>query len=75
MILNIFQRPRKDYYAQWGQVCPHVACFMATRIDYWSRNAFLVKEKQLTRLRDKLNAERRPLPMVRIEKTYCFQGA
>ncbi len=39
-----------------------------------TRKAFLVKEKQLRRLRDKLNAERRPLPMVRIEKAYVFEG-
>ncbi len=32
------------------------------------------KEKQATRARDALAAERRRLPRVRIEKTYAFQG-
>lgn len=39
------------------------------------RKAFLFKEKQLTHARDALNAERRRLPMVRIDKTYVFEGA
>jgi predicted dithiol-disulfide oxidoreductase (DUF899 family) len=34
----------------------------------------LAKEKELTRQRDALNAERRRLPMVRIEKEYVFEG-
>jgi len=37
-----------------------------------ARKAHLAKEKELTRLRDKLNAERRQLPWVRVEKTYVF---
>ncbi len=42
----------------------------------WStaRQELLAKEKELTRLRDQLNAERRRLPMVRIEKDYRFEG-
>ncbi|OZG72184.1 hypothetical protein BTA51_17715 [Hahella sp. CCB-MM4] len=36
--------------------------------------AFRVKEKEQTRRQDKLNAERRRLPMVEIEKTYEFTG-
>jgi predicted dithiol-disulfide oxidoreductase (DUF899 family) len=39
-----------------------------------ARKAFLIKEKELTRLRDQANAERRRLPMVRIEKDYVFEG-
>ena len=39
-----------------------------------ARRAFLSKEKDLTRLRDQANAERRRLPMVRIEKDYVFEG-
>jgi len=35
---------------------------------------FLVKEKELTRALDKLAAERRRLPMVKIEKAYVFEG-
>ena len=36
------------------------------------RKALLAKEKELTRLRDKLNAERRALPWAKVEKTYVF---
>ena len=39
-----------------------------------ARNALLGKEKDLTRARDALNAERRRLPMVRVEKEYVFEG-
>jgi hypothetical protein len=39
-----------------------------------ARKEFLIKEKELTRLRDQLNAERRRLPMVKIEKDYVFMG-
>src|SRR5215207_2227291 len=39
-----------------------------------ARKALLAKEKELTRLRDELNAERRRLPMVKIEKDYRFEG-
>jgi predicted dithiol-disulfide oxidoreductase (DUF899 family) len=38
------------------------------------REALLVKEKELTRARDALAAERRRLPMVRVEKEYRFEG-
>lgn len=34
----------------------------------------LIKEKALTRARDALNAERRKLPMVKVEKGYDFHG-
>jgi len=48
---------------------------IATR-DEWlaARRALLVKEKDLTRRRDALNAERRMLPMVEIDKDYVFEG-
>ena len=39
-----------------------------------ARKALLVKEKQLTRARDALAAERRRLPMMRVEKEYSFEG-
>jgi predicted dithiol-disulfide oxidoreductase (DUF899 family) len=39
-----------------------------------ARDAFLIKEKAATRARDALNAERRRLPMVRIEEDYVFEG-
>ena len=38
------------------------------------REALLVKEKELTRARDDLAAERRRLPMVAVEKGYRFEG-
>ncbi|GHO69154.1 hypothetical protein KSC_080460 [Ktedonobacter sp. SOSP1-52] len=39
-----------------------------------ARKELLVKEKEATRARDRLNAERRRLPMVRIDKEYVFDG-
>jgi predicted dithiol-disulfide oxidoreductase (DUF899 family) len=39
-----------------------------------AREALLVKEKEATRARDALAAERRRLPMVRIDKDYVFEG-
>jgi predicted dithiol-disulfide oxidoreductase (DUF899 family) len=38
------------------------------------RRALLAKEKALTRLRDQLNAQRRALPWVSVEKEYVFDG-
>jgi predicted dithiol-disulfide oxidoreductase (DUF899 family) len=44
--------------------------------DEWlvARSGLLAKEKEFTRQRDALNAERRRLPMVEIDKTYVFEG-
>jgi len=44
--------------------------------DEWraARERLLVKEKEATRVQDALAAERRRLPMVRIEKDYVFEG-
>ncbi|MFI0366572.1 DUF899 domain-containing protein [Actinomadura sp. 1N219] len=39
-----------------------------------ARTEFLAKEKELTRARDKLSAERRELPMVEIREDYVFEG-
>lgn len=38
------------------------------------RKKLLKKEKEYTRKRDQLNAERRQLPMVKIDKEYMFEG-
>lgn len=38
------------------------------------RKALLVREKELTRQQDRLSAERRRLPMVKVEKNYVFDG-
>jgi predicted dithiol-disulfide oxidoreductase (DUF899 family) len=44
--------------------------------DEWlvARKQVLTKEKELTRARDALNADRRRLPMVEIDKDYVFDG-
>ncbi len=44
--------------------------------DEWirARKALLSREKELTRMHDQLNADRRRLPMVRIEKEYLLHG-
>ena len=44
--------------------------------DEWldARKELIKKEKEATRARDSLNAERRRLPMVEIEKDYVFEG-
>ena len=39
-----------------------------------ARIALLEREKQLTRERDALNADRRRMPMVEITKDYTFTG-
>jgi len=39
-----------------------------------ARRQLLAKEKELTRQRDALNADRRRLPMVEVAKEYVFQG-
>jgi predicted dithiol-disulfide oxidoreductase (DUF899 family) len=39
-----------------------------------ARTDLLAKEKELTRQRDALNAERRNLPMTEVEKDYVFDG-
>lgn len=39
-----------------------------------ARKDLLAKEKELTRQRDAVNAQRRRLPMVRIDKEYVFDG-
>jgi predicted dithiol-disulfide oxidoreductase (DUF899 family) len=39
-----------------------------------ARKQHLAKEKELTRLRDKLSAERRELPWVKVEKEYVFDA-
>lgn len=44
--------------------------------DQWlaARREHLAKEKEFTRLRDELSAERRALPWERVEKEYIFDG-
>ena len=40
-----------------------------------ARKKLLVKEKELTRLRDQIADERRKLPWVKVEKDYIFNGS
>ena len=44
--------------------------------DEWlvARKALLAKEKEMTRARDRLSAERRALPWVKVGKPYVFEG-
>lgn len=44
--------------------------------DEWiaARKQHLAREKEFTRLRDQLSAERRELPWVRVDKQYVFEG-
>jgi len=39
-----------------------------------ARKQFLAKEKEFTRLRDRLSQQRRDLPWVRVDKPYVFEG-
>ena len=39
-----------------------------------ARKQHLIREKELTRLRDELNQERHNLPWVKVEKNYVFDG-
>src|ERR1700694_1423880 len=57
--------------AQAGMV-PHPTVSRKEWIE--ARTAFLAKEKEMTRLRDKLAVERRSLPWLRIDKNYAFEG-
>jgi predicted dithiol-disulfide oxidoreductase (DUF899 family) len=45
--------------------------------DEWltARKTLLEHEKELTQQRDRINAERRRLPMVKLEKEYTFEGS
>ncbi|TQL23122.1 DUF899 domain-containing protein [Streptomyces sp. SLBN-134] len=48
---------------------------VASRADWRAaRQELLVKEKAATRARDALNAERRRLPMVAVDREYVFEG-
>ncbi|ARU87314.1 DUF899 domain-containing protein [Pseudomonas sp. M30-35] len=57
--------------ASTKQPLPH-----CVSLDDWkvALDQLLIKEKELTRARDALNAERRKLPMVKVEKHYSFEG-
>jgi predicted dithiol-disulfide oxidoreductase (DUF899 family) len=64
-----FLTPRLGKYV--GMTLPRIASREEWRD---ARKKLLAKEKEFTRARDKLNIERRELPMVKIEKPYVFDG-
>jgi len=48
---------------------------VATREEWLAaRKKLLTREREVTHLRDAVNAERRRLPMVRVDKDYVFEG-
>src|SRR5882724_7067205 len=48
---------------------------IASREDWLAaRKKLLAREREVTHLRDAVNAERRRLPMVKVEKDYVFEG-
>jgi len=48
---------------------------VASREDWLAaRKKLLAREREVTHLRDAVNAERRRLPMVKVEKPYVFEG-
>ena len=48
---------------------------VASREDWLAaRKKLLAREREVTHLRDAVNAERRRLPMVKVEKDYLFEG-
>jgi predicted dithiol-disulfide oxidoreductase (DUF899 family) len=55
-----------------ARIVPHPTVSREEWIE--ARTAFLAKEKEMTRLRDKLAVDRRSLPWLRIDKNYVFEG-
>lgn len=54
----------------------NVSLLQVVSYEEWrsANDAMIAKEKEATRARDALNAERRRMPMTKIEKDYTFQG-
>jgi predicted dithiol-disulfide oxidoreductase (DUF899 family) len=53
----------------------HAYPAVATREDWLAaRRKLLAREREMTHLKDAVNAERRRLPMVKVEKDYVFEG-
>ena len=49
---------------------------IVSRADWLTaRQELLVREKEFTRARDTLSAERRRMPWVRVEKGLCLRGS
>jgi predicted dithiol-disulfide oxidoreductase (DUF899 family) len=81
-LFDDFGRPGPSRYAWPGHpvhsLCKEAAVTLPkiTTREEWlaARKTLLAKEKELTKQRDALSAERRNLPMVEIEKDYNFGG-
>jgi predicted dithiol-disulfide oxidoreductase (DUF899 family) len=65
-------KPAKPMDVKEGRAVQHAIVSQ----DEWlaARKQLLVKEKELTRLRDRLAGERRSLPWVKVDKPYIFDG-
>jgi predicted dithiol-disulfide oxidoreductase (DUF899 family) len=65
-----------ESYGERSRKEPIVSLPKVVSRDEWvaARRALLAKEKEFTRRRDELSAERRRLPMVRVDKAYLFEG-
>jgi predicted dithiol-disulfide oxidoreductase (DUF899 family) len=63
--------PERQHYLEVAMSLPQIVSR-----DEWvvARKRLLVREKEETRARDALNADRRRLPMVRVEAEYVFEG-
>jgi predicted dithiol-disulfide oxidoreductase (DUF899 family) len=69
----LFAVPVNDLLAMKTSTTPHPA--IASRADWLAaRRQLLDQEKTLTRHHDRISAERRRLPMVRLDKDYVFEG-
>jgi predicted dithiol-disulfide oxidoreductase (DUF899 family) len=73
-LLRILQRPgSKETSKMTTDTIPHPP--IVSREDWLGeRKKLLTKEKELLQLTDRINAERRRLPMVRVDKGYTFDG-
>lgn len=75
MSITLSSHPEGRNVGQQAEAEPIMQRPIVSR-DAWlaARKQLLHREKELTRQRDMINAERRRLPMVRIEKDYAFDG-
>lgn len=61
-------------YMEKAMTMPEKSQVVTRKVWLAARLRLLAKERELTRLTDKVNDERRSLPRVRIEKPYVFDG-
>ena len=65
--MNTTLEPKENLVAEYHPVASRQEWLAA-------RKLLLKKEKELTRLHDEINAQRRELPWVKINKQYVFDG-